>query len=79
MPPRRAAGVQPVLADLPRGVAVSRRHGKDGTSWLFAFNHTQEPVTLPAAGVDLLTGKAADPLCLPARGAAVLRETAQAT
>ena len=70
-----AAGVQPVLAGVPRGVAVSRRHGKDGTSWLFAFNHTEEPVTLPAAGVDLLSGKAANPLCLPARGAAVLRET----
>ncbi len=69
-----AAGVQPVLADVPPGVAVSRRYGEDGTSWLFVFNHTDEPVTLPASGVDLLSGKAADPLRLPARGVAVLRE-----
>jgi beta-galactosidase len=70
-----AAGVQPVLADVPPEVAVSRRYGEDGTSWLFVFNHTDEPVTLPARGVDLLSGKAADPLRLPARGVAVLRET----
>jgi beta-galactosidase len=68
------AGVQPVIADVPPGVAVSRRHGKDGTSWLFAFNHTVEPVILPAGGIDLLSGEAADPLCLPPRGVAVLRE-----
>jgi len=70
-----AAGVQPAAADVPPEVAVSRRYGKDGTSWLFVFNHTDEPVTLPASGVDLLSGKAADPLRLPARGVAVLRET----
>jgi beta-galactosidase len=69
-----AAGVRPVLAGVPPGVAVSRRHGQDGASWLFAFNHTAEPVTLPAAGLDLLSGQAADPLRLPARGVAVLRE-----
>ena len=69
-----AAGVRPAVADVPPGVVVSRRHGDDGTSWLFAFNHTGEPVTLPATGVDLLSGKAAGPLRLPARGVAVLRE-----
>jgi len=56
------AGVQSALPDVPPGVAVSRRHGDDGTSWLFAFNHTGEPVTLSAVGVDLLSGKAVDPL-----------------
>jgi beta-galactosidase len=69
-----AAGVRPALAAVPPGVAVSRRHGQDGASWLFAFNHTAEPVTVPAAGLDLLSGQAADPLRLPARGVAVLRE-----
>jgi beta-galactosidase len=48
-----AAGVQPVLPGLPPGVDVVRRD-----PYLFVFNHRDEPVTLPAAGTDLLTGQA---------------------
>jgi beta-galactosidase len=70
-----ASGVRPTLAGVPPGVDVTRRHGQDGTSWLFAFNHTDAPVTVPAVGVDLLSGQVADPLRLPAGGVAVLRET----
>ena len=69
-----AAGVGPVLPDVPPGVAVSRRRAPGGRSWLFAFNDTDAPVVVPAAGVDLLSGEAADPLRLPPRGVAVLRE-----
>ena len=39
------AGVRPVAATVP-GVEVVRRVG-DGTSWLFAINHTDRPVAVP--------------------------------
>jgi beta-galactosidase len=69
------AGIRPPLPDLPPGVAVSRRHGSAGQSWLFAFNHTDEPVTLPAAGLDLLSGQTvAGDLRLQPGAVAVLRE-----
>jgi beta-galactosidase len=70
-----AAGVRPALPGAPSGVSVSRRHGDGGRSWLFVFNHGGAAVTLPAAGLDLLTGREiAGTLELAAGGCAVIRE-----
>jgi len=48
------AGIEPVADTVP-GVEVVRRRG-DATSYLFVLNHTAGPATIPANGVDLLTG-----------------------
>jgi len=48
------AGIEPVADTVP-GVEVVRRRG-DATSYLFVLNHTIGPATIPANGVDLLTG-----------------------
>jgi beta-galactosidase len=70
-----AAGVLPALPGAPPGVCVSRRHGDGGRSWLFAFNHGAATVTLPAAGLDLLTGReTTGSLDLAPGGVAVIRE-----
>ena len=53
------AGVAPAADSLPGGVEAVRRHGADG-SFLFLINHTSADVVVPAIGVDLLTGVAAD-------------------
>jgi len=37
-------------------VAMVRRVGDDGRSWLFAINHTQVGARLPAPGIDLSSG-----------------------
>jgi beta-galactosidase len=52
------AGVKPVASNLPAGVELLRR--TNGTlSWLFALNHSTEPVNLSMEGTgqDFLTGK----------------------
>jgi beta-galactosidase len=70
-----AAGVRPALPGIPPGVEAVRRHGMDGRSWLFAFNHSDAAATIPAGGFDLLTGREADRrLELAPRSVAVLRE-----
>jgi beta-galactosidase len=70
-----AAGVRPVRPDAPPGVAVTRRLGTGGRSWLFAFNHTDSALTLPAEGLDLLTGRTVTgALDLPSHAVALLRE-----
>jgi beta-galactosidase len=70
-----AAGVPPVLPDAPPGVEAVRRHGTDGHSWLFAFNHSDDSVALPATGRELLSGRTVTgTLDLEPGGAAVLRE-----
>ncbi|GAA5083999.1 beta-galactosidase [Thermocatellispora tengchongensis] len=56
-----AAGVEPVLPDLPEGVEAVAREAADGTRFLFLLNHTDAPVR--AYGTDL-----------PGQGVAVLRE-----
>lgn len=67
------AGVRPVAATVP-GVEVVRRVG-DGTSWLFAINHTARDVVLPVGGTDLVTGgEHAETTVVPAHGVVVLRE-----
>jgi beta-galactosidase len=67
------AGVRPP-AEAPSGVEVVRRRDGDRT-WLFAINHTDTEVRLPAHGVELLTGgHCAGELSLPAGEVAVVRE-----
>jgi len=56
-------------------VEAVRRRAADGRSWLFLLNHTTEPATAPADGVDLLTGaETAGSVELPSGGVAVVRE-----
>jgi beta-galactosidase len=70
-----AAGVAPVMPGLSAGVEAVRRCGANGRSWLFLLNHTTEPATVPASGVDLLTGvEVAGSVELPPGGGAVVRE-----
>ncbi|RAO14305.1 Beta-galactosidase [Micromonospora noduli] len=67
------AGVRPTVS-APPGVEVVRRRDGDRT-WLFAINHTDTEVRLPAHGVELLTGgQCAGELALPAGEVAVVRE-----
>ena len=61
----RAAGAVPPQP----GIEAVRRG-----SWLFLLNHSDEPVTVPAAGVDLVTGRPVDGTVeVPAGGVAVVR------
>ncbi|MBF9128202.1 beta-galactosidase [Plantactinospora sp. S1510] len=69
-----AAGVGPTCPTAPDGVEAVRRRAA-GESWLFLLNHTDTAVTVPASGVDLLTGVRGESVTLPAGGCAVLRET----
>ncbi|GAA4981179.1 beta-galactosidase [Kineococcus glutinatus] len=69
-----AGGVRPVVAGAPRGVDLVRRRSAEG-SWLFVLNHGGTAATVPASGLDLLTGREADgSLEVAPRGCAVLRE-----
>lgn len=71
-----AAGLTPEVPGLTAGVEAVRRRATDGRSWLFLLNHTSEPATVPASGVDVLTGaETTGPVELPPGGVAVLRET----
>lgn len=57
------------------GVTVTRRADGSGRSWLFAFNHGDAPVTLPASGLELLSGReVAGTLELAPGDIAVVRE-----
>ncbi len=64
-------GVESAVGGLPRGCEAVRRIGDSG-SYLFVLNHTDEQVTVPVSGIDLLTGTALAPV--PAGGVAVVRE-----
>jgi beta-galactosidase len=67
------AGVVPPAGARP-GVEVVRRAG-DGRSYLFVLNHGDEPAAVPAAGVDLVTGRpVGGTLSLAPGGVAVVRE-----
>jgi beta-galactosidase len=64
------AGVAPAVPGLPPGVEVVRR--REG--WLFAINHTGDPVEIPGTGRDLVTGAdVTGRLTVPAGGFAVLQ------
>lgn len=68
------AGVRPVLPDLPDGVEATVRRMDSGGRRLFVLNHnaTAVTVTLPAGGVDLLTGEPlAAETTLPPRGVVI--------
>jgi len=70
-----AAGLTPEVPGVPPGVEAVRRRGDGGQSWLFLLNHTAEPATVPATGVDLLSPvEAAGSVQLPPGGVAVIRE-----
>jgi beta-galactosidase len=71
-----AAGILPAVP-APSGVCATRRRDGHGRSWLCAVSHSAVPVTLPAFGLDLVTGREiAGALDLPAGGIAVIREAA---
>ncbi|HET7476909.1 MAG TPA: beta-galactosidase [Dermatophilaceae bacterium] len=72
------AGVTPALdlggAPWPGGLEAVRR-ATVATSYLFLVNHGAGPVTVPADGVDLLTGEAGQgETTVPAGGVRVLRQ-----
>ena len=70
-----AAGLAPEIPGLPPGVEAVRRRAADGRSWLFLLNHTTEPATVPASGVDLLTGaEVTRSVKVPPGGVAVIRD-----
>jgi beta-galactosidase GanA len=57
------------------GVTVGRRRDGRDRSWWFAINYGSDPVTLPARGLDLITGRQlAGAVDLPPGGTAVIRE-----
>lgn len=69
-----AAGVHPVLPDLPEGVEATARHAAEGTTYHVLLNHSpaEVEVPLPEPMTDLVTrGDPADRLALPRRGVAV--------
>jgi beta-galactosidase len=69
-----AAGVEPTVTALPRGVEATRRSDGDG-SWLFLLNHTDAEQTVRATGHDLVSDQAVDgSVRLVPGGAAVIRE-----
>ncbi|MCR3751919.1 beta-galactosidase [Lentzea californiensis] len=65
-----AAGAGPVLPGLPPGIEVVVRRGEDGRRWQFVLNHGAEPVPLPDAVHDVLSGGPVREL--PAGGCVVL-------
>lgn len=70
------AGASSASADLPAvpGVEAVRRV-RDGQSWLFLLNHTDQDQRVPAAGVDLVSGRTVSgSIELAAGGVAVVRE-----
>jgi beta-galactosidase len=69
------AGVRPALDGLPEGVEAVRRRGEH--DYLFLLNHGSEPVAVPAAGLDLLSGRNG-PVGLEPFGVAVVRLTTSA-
>jgi beta-galactosidase len=70
------AGVVPVAANRA-GVEVVRRVANDDSarSWVFVLNHTDDPVTVPLTGHDLMTDQAVDgAITVAPEGVAVVRE-----
>jgi beta-galactosidase len=72
--PQLLAGWSPPSA-APLGIEAVRRRHPDGRSYLFLLNHSDSPVTVPADGIELLTGAQwTDKAALPAGGVAVIAE-----
>ncbi|MGW2512715.1 Beta-galactosidase C-terminal domain [Streptomyces scopuliridis] len=54
---------------------VVRRSAPKGGTWLFAVNHTENPVQVAATGLDLVSGiRSPGAITLPAGGVAVIAE-----
>lgn len=71
-----AAGVERELPGAPAQVEALRRHGTDGQSWLFLFNHGAAAAVVAVTGHELLTGSSVEgSLRLAPAGVAVIRET----
>ncbi|HEY8474473.1 MAG TPA: beta-galactosidase [Natronosporangium sp.] len=69
----RLADAGVAAGDLPAGVELVRRESA-GTSWLFALNHTDRPVRIPATGTELIAARPVPGfLTLPPGGYAVIR------
>lgn len=71
------AGVSAVIEGLPTGVEATRRESDEG-SYLFVINHTEAPVVVEAAGIDLLGGSSGPAHVAPAGGALVIVEGTEA-
>jgi beta-galactosidase len=68
-------GVTADFPGTPPGLELVRRRHEDGRGYLFAINHGEEPVKVPATGRNLLTGKPWAPmLSLKPGECAVIRE-----
>jgi beta-galactosidase len=68
-------GVTADFPGAPAGLELVRRRHEDGRGYLFAINHGDEPVKVPATGRNLLTGKPWAPmLSLKPGECAVIRE-----
>ncbi|MEP6651026.1 MAG: beta-galactosidase [Lapillicoccus sp.] len=68
-----AAGVQPVVAGLPRGVEGVRRQSGEA-SWLFLANDTADGLEVAARGHDLVADRDVDGIRLEPGEVAVVRE-----
>jgi len=70
------AGLTPVVEGAPAGVEAVRRVADDGRSWLFVLNHTDDDVSVPTSGRELLGDQdvADGSLVVAAGGVAVVRE-----
>ena len=64
------AGLTP--SGLPSDLEVIRRRG-EAADFVVGINHDEEPVELPVAGTDLLTGRTSDRHQVPGGGVAVVR------
>ena len=71
------SGVTPALANVPSGVEVDPRYGKDHTVVFVLVNWAPTPqtVTLPAAMQDVLQGGSVESVTLPRYGVSVLSDT----
>lgn len=66
------SGVQPVVAEVPDGVEVTRRTALDGRSWLFVLNHTGSEQQVRAEGFELIGGESVTGEVTVAPGAVVV-------
>ncbi len=67
------AGVHPVLPELPAGVEATRRRSGP-TTFVTVINHTDDDVSLPVAGTELLSLRMGDHHTVRAGDVAVIRE-----
>ncbi len=67
------AGVHPVLPELPAGVEATRRRSGP-TTFVTVVNHTDDDVSLPVAGTELLSLRMGDHHTVRAGDVAVIRE-----